>query len=93
MTAGVPVRDRSARLAALRGSPALRMVGKRTLMAVPIVLGASVLTFWVLSLIPGGAAQQLLGPEATAEQLLRWNGGSGSTGPDLCATCSGSAAP
>lgn len=69
MTAGVPVRDRSARLAALRGSPALRMVGKRTLMAVPIVLGASVLTFWVLSLIPGGAAQQLLGPEATAEQI------------------------
>lgn len=69
MTAGAPVRERSGRLVALLGSPALRMVGKRTLMAVPIVLGASILTFWVLSLIPGGAAQQLLGPEATAEQI------------------------
>ncbi|BBG03559.1 MULTISPECIES: ABC transporter permease [Pseudonocardia] len=69
MTAGAPVRDRSGGLTTLLGSPALRMVGKRTLMAVPIVLGASILTFWVLSLIPGGAAQQLLGPEATAEQI------------------------
>lgn len=51
------------------GSPSLRLVGKRLLMAVPIVLGVSILTFWVLNLIPGNAAQQLLGPEATPDQI------------------------
>ena len=50
-------------------SPGMRLVGKRLLLAVPIVLGVSILTFWVLNLIPGSAAQQLLGPEATPEQV------------------------
>jgi peptide/nickel transport system permease protein len=50
-------------------SPAVRLVGKRLLLAVPIVIGVSILTFWVLNLIPGNAAQQLLGPEATPEQI------------------------
>jgi peptide/nickel transport system permease protein len=50
-------------------SPSLRLIGKRLLMAVPIILGVSVLTFWVLDLIPGNAAQQLLGVEATPEQV------------------------
>ncbi|GAA5138063.1 ABC transporter permease [Pseudonocardia adelaidensis] len=47
----------------------MRLVGRRLLMVVPIILGVSVLTFWVLALIPGNAAQQLLGPEATPEQI------------------------
>ncbi|NMH75989.1 ABC transporter permease [Pseudonocardia xinjiangensis] len=47
----------------------MRLVGKRLLLAVPIVLGVSILTFWVLNLIPGSAAQQLLGPEATPAQV------------------------
>jgi peptide/nickel transport system permease protein len=50
-------------------SPSLRLIGKRLLMTVPIILGVSVLTFWVLDLIPGNAAQQLLGVEATPEQV------------------------
>jgi peptide/nickel transport system permease protein len=50
-------------------SPSLRLIGKRLLMVVPIILGVSVLTFWVLDLIPGNAAQQLLGVEATPEQV------------------------
>ncbi|WP_433273336.1 ABC transporter permease [Pseudonocardia xinjiangensis] len=50
-------------------SPGMRLVGKRLLLAVPIVLGVSILTFWVLNLIPGSAAQQLLGPEATPAQV------------------------
>jgi peptide/nickel transport system permease protein len=50
-------------------SPGMRLVGKRLLLAVPIVIGVSILTFWVLNLIPGSAAQQLLGPEATPEQV------------------------
>jgi peptide/nickel transport system permease protein len=53
----------------LTASPVLRLVVKRLLMAIPIMLGVTVLTFWVLSLIPGNAAQQLLGPEATPEDI------------------------
>ncbi len=66
MTAAVLNRPRLGRMAS---SPSLRLIGKRLLMAVPILLGVSVLTFWVLNLIPGSAAQQLLGAEATAEQI------------------------
>jgi len=55
--------------AALLASPSLRLVGKRLLMAIPITLGVSILTFWVLNLVPGSAAQQLLGVEATEEQV------------------------
>jgi peptide/nickel transport system permease protein len=51
------------------GSPVLRLVVKRLLMAIPIMLGVTALTFWVLSLIPGNAAQQLLGAEATPEDV------------------------
>jgi peptide/nickel transport system permease protein len=58
-------------LSAVLGSPSLRLVGKRLLMAVPIVLGVSILTFWVLNLIPGNAAQQLLGPEAAPDQIQK----------------------
>ena len=53
----------------LATSPGMRLVGKRLLLAVPIVLGVSILTFWVINLIPGSAAQQLLGPEATPDQI------------------------
>jgi peptide/nickel transport system permease protein len=56
-------------LPAVLGSPALRLAGRRLLTAVPILLGVSILTFMVIDLIPGNAAQQLLGPEATPEQL------------------------
>lgn len=54
-------------------SPSLRLIGKRLLMAIPIVLGVSILTFLVLSLIPGNAAQLLLGPEATPAQIAALN--------------------
>ena len=60
---------RVSRGSALVGSPVLRLVVKRLLMAIPILLGVTALAFWVLSLIPGNAAQQLLGPEATPEQV------------------------
>lgn len=61
------------RLGALAGSPSLRLIGRRLLMAIPIVLGVSILTFLVLSLIPGNAAQLLLGPEATPDQVAALN--------------------
>lgn len=50
-------------------SPSLRLVVRRLLAAIPIIIGVSLLTFIVLSLIPGNAAQLLLGPEATPQQV------------------------
>ena len=52
-------------------SPVVRLIVKRVLLAVPIVIGVSLLTFWVLSLVPGNAAQQLLGLDATPQQVHR----------------------
>lgn len=56
---------------AVLGSPALRLIGRRLLTAVPILLGVTILMFILLNLIPGSAAVQLLGPEATPEQIAR----------------------
>ena len=53
----------------MAGSPALRLIVKRVLMAIPIIIGVTILASFVLSLIPGNAAQQLLGPEATPEDI------------------------
>lgn len=74
MTAADPLADTRddtvpGALATLVHSPSLRLAGKRLLMAVPIVLGVSILTFLVLNLIPGDAAQLLLGPSATPTQI------------------------
>lgn len=60
---------RSARGAQALRSPAMRLVAKRLLLMIPIMLGVSVLTFWVLDLIPGSAAEQLLGEEATPAEV------------------------
>ncbi|MFW6090837.1 MAG: ABC transporter permease [Actinomycetota bacterium] len=57
------------RLAGITRSPMLRLIVKRVLMAIPIMLGVSLLTFIVLTLIPGSGAQQLLGADATEEQV------------------------
>lgn len=72
MTAGQAPERTSAWLNFLH-SPSLRLIGKRLLMAIPIVLGVSILTFLVLSLIPGNAAQLLLGPEANPQQIAALN--------------------
>jgi peptide/nickel transport system permease protein len=50
-------------------SPVLRLLVKRLLLAIPITLGVTILTFWVINLIPGNPAQALLGPEATPDQV------------------------
>jgi peptide/nickel transport system permease protein len=70
VTAVAPQRPgyRGAWAQALR-SPILRLAVKRLLLAIPIMLGVTILTFLVISLIPGNAAQQLLGVEATPEQI------------------------
>jgi peptide/nickel transport system permease protein len=58
-------------LSAVLGSPALRLIGKRLLTAVPILFGVSILMFILLNLIPGSAAVQLLGPQATPQQVAQ----------------------
>jgi peptide/nickel transport system permease protein len=50
-------------------SPALRLVGRRLLSAIPVLLGVTFLTFVVMNLLPGDAAQQLLGANATPAEV------------------------
>jgi len=53
------------------GSPALRLVGRRLLAAIPVLWGVTLLTFIVVEALPGSAAQQLLGPNATPDQVAQ----------------------
>jgi peptide/nickel transport system permease protein len=51
------------------GSPALRLIGKRLATAIPVLWGVTFLTFLVVNRLPGNAAQQLLGINATQQQI------------------------
>lgn len=53
------------------GSPALRLVGRRLLSAIPVLLGVTFLTFVVMNLIPGDPGQLILGIQATPQQVAR----------------------
>jgi peptide/nickel transport system permease protein len=57
------------RLGALATSPSLRLAARRLLIAVPVLWGVSALTFVVMSVLPGNAAQQILGVQATPAQV------------------------
>ena len=46
-----------------------RFAAARSLAAVPVLLGVSVVVFLTMKLIPGDAAQVLAGPQATADQV------------------------
>lgn len=50
-------------------SPTLRLVGKRLLAAIPVIWGVTLVAFLVVTVMPGDAAQQLLGAEATPDQV------------------------
>jgi peptide/nickel transport system permease protein len=52
-------------------SPAVRLIGRRLLAAIPVLWGVTLLTFIVVEALPGSAAQQLLGPNATPEQVAQ----------------------
>jgi peptide/nickel transport system permease protein len=56
------------RLGLLR-SPTTRLIGRRLATAIPVLWGVTLLTFLVVEALPGSAAQQLLGPTATPEQV------------------------
>ena len=51
------------------GSPSLRLAGRRLLAAVPVLWGVTFLTFVVMNLLPGDAAQELLGANATPAEV------------------------
>jgi peptide/nickel transport system permease protein len=62
--------DRLSRgLGTVATSPSLRLAGRRLLIAVPVLWGVSLLTFVVMSVLPGNAAQQMLGVQATPAQV------------------------
>jgi peptide/nickel transport system permease protein len=47
------------------GSPALQLVARRLLTAIPVLLGVTFLTFVVMNLVPGNPAQLILGINAS----------------------------
>lgn len=50
-------------------SPSLRLIGRRVATAVPVLWGVTLLTFAVLNLMPGSAARQLLGADASPAEV------------------------
>src|ERR1700732_3429336 len=51
------------------GSPSLRLAARRLLAAIPVLWGVTFLTFVVMNLLPGDAAQELLGANATPAEV------------------------
>lgn len=47
----------------------LKYIGKRLLMLIPVILGVTLVIFIMLALTPGDPARQILGPDATEEQV------------------------
>ena len=48
-----------------------RYIARRLVMMVPVLLGISIIVFFIMELIPGDAAQAILGSYATPENLAR----------------------
>ena len=42
---------------------------KRLVMLIPVILGVTLILYFVMSLAPGNPARQILGADATAEQV------------------------
>jgi peptide/nickel transport system permease protein len=55
--------------ARITGSPSLRLAGRRLLAAIPVLWGVTFLTYVVMNLLPGDAAQELLGANATPAEV------------------------
>ena len=53
----------------MAASPALRFVARRLLAAIPVLWGVTFLTFLTLNALPGDTAQQLLGVNATPQEV------------------------
>jgi peptide/nickel transport system permease protein len=59
---------RGGNLAAIVANPVLRVVARRCVLAVPLLFVVSALTFILVSLTPGNAAEEILGTSATPDQ-------------------------
>lgn len=57
------------RLRRTAASPVLRFVARRLLAAIPVLWGVTFLTFLTLNALPGDTAQQLLGANATPQEV------------------------
>ncbi len=64
-----PLRARAAGLRRVAGSPSVRFVGRRLLAAIPVLWGVTLAAFVVMNSLPGDAAQQLLGANATPAEV------------------------
>ena len=64
-----PPRARAGALTRVTRSPLLRFLGRRLLIAIPVLWGVTFLTFVVINHLPGNAAQQLLGVNATPQEV------------------------
>lgn len=51
----------------------LHYIGKRLLHLIPVLLGMTIIVFFMIRLIPGDPAQVILGQQATAEAIAALN--------------------
>jgi peptide/nickel transport system permease protein len=64
-----PLTARAGWASRLVGSPLLRFILRRLLAAIPVLFGVTLLTFIVMNSLPGDAAQELLGAQATPTEI------------------------
>ena len=67
--ADAPAEERSGLLSRVAGSPFVRLIAKRVLVAIPLLLAVSVLVFLLLELMPGDPARNQAGMDATEEEV------------------------
>lgn len=60
---------RASLLSRLTGSPLLRLIARRVLVAIPLLLAVSVLVFLLLEAMPGDPARNQAGMDATPEEV------------------------
>jgi len=64
-----PLAARAGWWSRLAGSPTLRFIVRRLLLAIPVLFGVTFLSFVVMNSLPGDAAQELLGAQATPSEI------------------------
>ena len=64
-----PLAARAGWWSRLVGSPTLRFIVRRLLAAIPVLFGVTFLSFVVMNSLPGDAAQELLGAQATPSEI------------------------
>ena len=68
-TTSVRTEERQGLLGRVAGSPLVRLIVRRVLVAIPLLLAISILVFALLEAIPGDPARNLAGLDATEEEV------------------------